>query len=154
MAMKTVQSPDGPCVGHKALEPLAERPQKSTGSFYVHVRGPDRLRDVFLLMEKALEEGYSIVRGGVQTDPHPDFKVLDFFEVYLREEGKREPELAAVVSLYGGSEPQVVKVSPALPSLSQDLIRALSEAVGRMMGVRGGNGERDFDIAVTEGPNR
>src|SRR4030095_15340789 len=86
-------------------EPIMQQP------IWVYAEGSSNMTDIYRLIASKLTEGGCSCTADLQTDPHKKLKLLDFFEVRKTAEGKRDPELLGVVSLFGNPEACVVKIS-------------------------------------------
>jgi len=66
---------------------------------WIAVEGRENVQAAFsLLLCHLREKGHCC--QDVQSDPHPNIGLVSYFQVSLREEGRREPEILGTVSLY------------------------------------------------------
>jgi hypothetical protein len=136
---------EDPAVDSGALERLSQAP------IWVHLKSSDDVLDLFRRIFNELSGcGFGCHDGG-QPDPHPELKLIAFFEVTMRPEGKREPEQYGTISLYGDGKPLLIKILPDCPGYSEMFLSALARVIeSKVEALGAAGGPKSLDVVVRQ----
>ena len=130
-------------------EPLAENIDRHP--IWVHVPDKGKLTGIFRALARELDSQGLKCDRDLQTEPHAGLDIVDFFEVFLCKENKRQPEIVGMVTLYTDGEGKaVMKISPQSSALAQMFRSALARSIEREIGAMAESGSMDLEVVIRQ----
>ncbi|MFH0884913.1 MAG: hypothetical protein V1861_04345 [Candidatus Micrarchaeota archaeon] len=134
-------------------EPLAEPHAENIDRYPIWVHVPDnaKLAGIFHGLSQELDAHGLKCAKDLQTEPHANLQIVDFFEVFHQGENKRTAEIVGTVSLYRDGEGKtVMKISPHSPGLAHVFRGALTRAIERELGAMAASGSIDLEVVIRQ----
>ncbi len=134
-------------------EPLGEPISGNMDRFpiWVHITDAAALGRTFRSLAKELSRMGLECDSDLQTEPHKDLRLVNFFEVYYQPEGAREPEGLGMVSLYHDEEGRaLIKMSHYSQGAADIFRKALAGAIEREIGALASSGPLELEVVIRQ----
>jgi hypothetical protein len=135
--------------GEPLGEPIAKGPERFP--IWVHIPDAATMGRVFRTLARELSSSGFKCDSDLQTEPHANLRIANFFEVFFQPEGAREPEHVGMVTLYHDEEGNAaVKMSHYMPGAADIFRKALTRAIEHEIGTLASGGSLDLEVVIRQ----